>query len=136
MSLQPLVKGDAMSRKTNTKGFTIIECVIALVLVVIGFTAVFSLLTVAVRTETISRECSAANSLSRLKIEELKNSVRTPGGSLTSDVTNYFDKPNYRYTRRWQISTDSMGTQTVVVLMTPNTLGVILPEIRLTTRMN
>jgi prepilin-type N-terminal cleavage/methylation domain-containing protein len=125
-----------MPRKTDTKGFTIIECVIALVLVVIGFTAVFSLLTVCVRTETISRELSTANSLSRLKMEELKNSVRSPGGSLTSNVTNYFDQPNFRYTRRWQISTDSMGTQTVVVLMTPNNTGIILPEVRLTTRMN
>lgn len=125
-----------MGGKTNTKGFTIIECVIAMVLVVVGFTAVFSLLTVCIRTEVISRELSTANSLARLKMEELKNSPRTPGGSLTGDVTNYFDKPNFRYTRRWQISADSMGTQTVVVLMMPNATGVILPEIRLVTRMN
>jgi Tfp pilus assembly protein PilV len=125
-----------MGEKTNTKGFTIIECVIAMVLVVAGFTAVFSLLTVCIRTEVISRELSTANSLARLKMEELKNSARTPGGSLTSDAASYFDKPNFRYTRRWQISADSMGSQTVVVLMKPNTSGVVLPEIRLITRMN
>ena len=124
-----------MGGKTNIKGFTIIECVIAMVLVVAGFTAVFSLLTVCVRTEVISRELSAANSLARLKMEELKNSARSPGGSLTSNAANYFDAPNFRYTRRWQIAADSMGTQTVTVLMTPNASSVILPEVRVITRM-
>ncbi len=120
----------------DSKGFTLIECVIAMVLVVVGFMAIFSLLTVCLRTEVIAREMTTANSLARMKVEELKNSTRLPGGSLTSDVTNYFDNPTSRYTRRWQISTDAMGTQTVVVLMTPNAAGILLPEIRLTTRMN
>lgn len=107
-----------------------------MVLVVSGFMAVFSLLTVCVRTEVVSRELTQANALSRLKIEELKNTGRVAGGSLTSDVPNYFDNPTSRYTRRWQISVDPMGTQTVTVLMTPNTAGVPLSEVRLTTRMN
>lgn len=125
-----------MAGKTNTKGFTIIECVIAMVLVVVGFSAVFSLLTVCVRTELISRNLTMANSLSRLKIEELKNSSRVAGGSLTANTTNYYDNPNSDYTRRWQISTDTMGTQTVVVLIIPNRPGIILPEVRIITRMN
>ncbi len=124
-----------MGKETNTEGFTLIECLIAMVLVVAGFSAVFSLLTVCVRTEVISRELTVANSLSRLKMEELKNSPRSSGGSLTNDVANYFDKPNPRYTRRWQISADPMGTQTVVVLMIPAASGILLPEVRLTTRM-
>jgi Tfp pilus assembly protein PilV len=125
-----------MKQKTNTKGFTIIECVIAMILTVTGFMAVFSLLAVCVRTEVIAREMTAANALSRLKMEELKNSARTSGGSLTNDVANYFDNPNPRYKRRWQISTDSMGTQTVVVLMVPNASSTPLSEVRLITRMN
>ncbi|HXG85498.1 MAG TPA: prepilin-type N-terminal cleavage/methylation domain-containing protein [Pyrinomonadaceae bacterium] len=125
-----------MEAKKNTNGFTLIECVIAMVLVVTGFMAIFSLLTICLRTEVISRELTTGNSLARLKIEELKNLPRPSGGSLTNDVTNYFDQPNSRYTRRWQISTDSMGTQTVVVIMTPNTSSTLLPEVRLTTRMN
>ncbi len=125
-----------MQEKTDIKGFTLIECVIAMVLVVVGFMAIFSLLTICLRTEVIAREMTTANSLARLKIEELKNSARSPGGSLTGDVTNYFDTPSSRYKRRWQISTDSMGSQTVTVLMTPNSPGILLPEIRLATRMN
>jgi len=125
-----------MKEKTDVKGFTLIECVIAMVLAVAGFSAIFGLLTICLRTEMVSREMSAANSLTRLKMEELKNSARVAGGSLTTNTANYFDAPNAKYTRRWQISDDSMGTQTVVVLMTPTAAGALLPEVRLTTRMN
>ncbi|MEO6588241.1 MAG: prepilin-type N-terminal cleavage/methylation domain-containing protein [Pyrinomonadaceae bacterium] len=125
-----------MGEEKNTKGFTLIECVIAMVLTVAGFTAIFSLLTVCIRTEVNSRELTVANSLSRLKMEELKSFTRVPGGSLTNNSANYFDNPNPRYTRRWQISADSMGTQTVVVLMIPNASSNYLTEVRLTTRMN
>jgi len=125
-----------MGEGKNTKGFTLIECVIAMVLVVVGFSAVFSLLTICVRTELISRELTTANSLARLKMEELKNSGRNAGGSLTSNTTNYFDQPNPKYWRRWQISADPMGTQTVAVVMIPSTSGTVLPEVKLTTRMN
>jgi prepilin-type N-terminal cleavage/methylation domain-containing protein len=120
----------------KSEGFTLVECVIAMVLVTVGLLAIFSLLTVCLRTEVISRELGTANSLSRLKIEELKNSPRVAGGSLTSNVTGYFDNPSFKYTRRWQISADSMGTQTVVVLMIPKVSGAPLSEVRLTTRMN
>ena len=120
----------------NTKGFTLVECVIAIVLVTIGLAAVFSLLTVCLRTEVISRELGVANSLSRSKIEELKNSTRVVGGNLTANVAGYYDNPNLKYTRRWQISADSMQTQTVTVVMIPNTAGARLPEVKLTTRMN
>jgi prepilin-type N-terminal cleavage/methylation domain-containing protein len=120
----------------NTKGFTLVECVIAIVLVTIGLASIFALLTACLRTEAVSRELGTANSLSRAKIEELKNSARLSGGSLTSNVTGYYDTPNPKYTRRWQISTDAMGTQTVTVAMIPLTPGALLPEVKLTTRMN
>lgn len=120
----------------DNSGFTLIECVIAMVLVTVGLAAVFSLLTVCIRTEMISREIGIANSLSRSKLEELKNSARTAGGSLTTNVTGYFDSPNLKYTRRWQISADSVETQTVTVVMIPATPGEKLPEVKLTTRMN
>lgn len=121
--------------ESKAKGFTLIECVVSMVLVVICFSAVYGLLTICVRTEVISREIREANSLARLKLEYLKVSTRTPGGSLTGDTAGYFDNPHPRYTRRWRISDDPMGSQTVVVVMVPNTSGDALPEIELVTRM-
>lgn len=125
-----------MPGKENSNGFTLVECVIALVLVMIGFAAIFSLLTACLKTEVISRDLGRANSFSRSKIEELKILSRTPGGSLTSNLTGYFDNPTPDYTRRWQISADSMGTETVTVVVTPTIKGAIMPEVRLTTRMH
>jgi type II secretory pathway pseudopilin PulG len=124
-----------MSVERNTNGFTLVECVIALVLVMIGFAAIFSLLTACLKTEVISRDLGRANSFSRSKIEELKNSNRTPGGSLTSNVEGYFDNPTPDYTRRWQISADSMGTESLTVVVSPSIKGALMPEVRLTTRM-
>jgi prepilin-type N-terminal cleavage/methylation domain-containing protein len=124
-----------MSKESNIKGFTLIECLIALVLVVTGFAAVLSLLTACLKTEVISRDLGRVNSFSRSKIEELKSSARTPGGSLTSNVSGYFDTPTDDYTRRWEISADSMGTETVTVVVSPTIKGAVMPEVRLTTRM-
>jgi prepilin-type N-terminal cleavage/methylation domain-containing protein len=124
-----------MYREEKTKGFTLIECVIAMIIVMVGFTAIFSLLTACLKTEVVSRELATANSLTRSKIEELKNSQRSAGGSLSSDVTGFFDTPNSRYTRRWQITADSFGTQVVTVAIVPKQPGTVLPEVKLTTRM-
>lgn len=126
-----------MLKENDTKGFTLIECVIAMVLTLIGLSAVLSLLAFCLRTEVFSRELATANSLARLKIEELANSPspRTPGGNLTTNSKDYSDNPNTRYIRRWQISDDPVGTQTVVVVMMPNASETALSEVRLTTRM-
>jgi len=124
-----------MLKEKNTEGFTLIECIIAMVLTLIGLSAVLGLLTVCVRTEVFSREMAIANSLARSKIEQLANSTRTPGGNLTTNAFGYSDNPNSNYIRRWQITNDTMGTQTVVVAMIPNAPGVALSDVRLTTRM-
>lgn len=124
-----------MLKENDTKGFTLVECVIAMVLTLIGLSAVLSLLVFCLRTEVFSRELATANSLARLKIEELANSPRTSGGSLTTNYPGYSDNPNTRYIRRWQISDDPVGTQTVVVVMIPNASVTALSEVRLTTRM-
>ncbi len=125
-----------MLKEKDCQGFTLVECVIAMVIVTIGFAAVFSLMAFCLKIEVISRELRVANSLSRLKIEELKNSVLIPGGSLTSDVTDYCDYPTATYTRRWQIIKDTTGTQTVSVLIIPEKPDALLPEVKLITRMN
>ena len=124
-----------MLKENDTKGFTLIECVIAMVLTLIGLSAVLSLLAFCLRTEVFSRELVTANSLARLKIEQLVNSPRLAGGSLTTNSAGYFDNPNSSYIRRWQISTDPVGTQTVVVTMIPNASATALSEVRLTTKM-
>jgi prepilin-type N-terminal cleavage/methylation domain-containing protein len=124
-----------MTKSSQEKGFTLIECLIAMVVSLIGFAAILSLLVTCIRTELMSRDIASANSFSRAKIEELKNSPRTAGGSLSSNVNGYYDTPSTAFVRRWIVSNDTSGTQTVTVAILPNVGGTLLPQVELTTRM-
>jgi prepilin-type N-terminal cleavage/methylation domain-containing protein len=91
-------------------GFTLIECLIAMVIMTFGLLAVIGLLAVGVRLQTTSRDMNAANSFARAKMEELESyqptaTQRLRGGSLTTNVTSYNDIPDARFVRRWLIET-------------------------------
>jgi prepilin-type N-terminal cleavage/methylation domain-containing protein len=131
--------------KTNRQqGFTLIECLVAMVITTIGLLAVVGLIAVSIRLQTESRDATAANSFAKAKIEELQNyaptaTQRARGGSLTADVTNYNDTPDVRYHRRWLIETYPTdagvpsGTQRITVIVIANEGGVRLPSIELKT---
>jgi type IV pilus assembly protein PilV len=123
------------SAKKEQSGFTLIECVIAIVLILVGLLAVYSLVVYSIQTQKMSADLITANSLARQKVEELRNSNRTAGGSLTSDTTNYFDTPSSSYIRRWQITADSIGTQTVSVTVVPSVPTTLQPQVLITTKM-
>jgi Tfp pilus assembly protein PilV len=123
-------------------GFTLIECLFAMVITTIGLLAVVGLMAVGIRLQTESRDATAANSLARAKIEELQNyastaTQRAGGGSLTSNVASYNDSPDSRYQRRWLIETNPTDAgvpaniQRITVVVVGNTPDVRLPNIRI-----
>ncbi len=125
------------------KGFTLIECLIAMVITTIGLVAVAGLIAIGIRLQTEARDSTAANSLARAKIEELQNyapnaAQRTRGGSLTANVANYNDAPDNRYSRRWLIETHPAdpgvpaNTQRITVVLIGTIRDIRLPDIRLT----
>jgi prepilin-type N-terminal cleavage/methylation domain-containing protein len=118
----------------NERGFTLVECIIAMVVTVVGLLGVLTLIAFAVRSYTVSSDLAIANSLAKAKIEELRNISQVPGGNLTTNTTDYFDQPTNKFIRRWQITNDSTGTQTISVGIVPAFPGVLLPEINLRTR--
>jgi prepilin-type N-terminal cleavage/methylation domain-containing protein len=120
--------------KKDERGFTLIECIVAMVVTVVGLLAALTLITYAVKSYTVSSDLAITNSLAKAKIEELRNTSQAPGGNLTNNTTGYFDQPTSKFIRRWQITADSMGTQTVSVAVTPAYPGVLLPEVNLRTR--
>lgn len=133
-------------RETKLRGFSLIECLIAMVITTVGLLAVAGLISIGIRLQTESRDATAANALARAKIEELQNyapnaSQRARGGSLTSDVANYNDSPDSRFQRRWQIQTNPtdagvpLGTQRITVVLIPNQTGLRLPPVQLTVLM-
>ncbi len=125
------------TQKTGQQGFSLLECMIAMVITVIGVLAVEMLIVSSVRTETVAGNAGIANGLAKAKLEELQalpatNSARANGGSLTSNVTNYFDTSNPKFIRRWTLAAGSVGTQQVVVRVVP-AAGVSAPGVQVST---
>jgi prepilin-type N-terminal cleavage/methylation domain-containing protein len=121
-------------QEKNERGFTLVECIVAMLITVVGLLATLTLIAFAVRSYTVSSDLAIANSLAKAKIEELRNTSQATGGNLTSNATEYFDQPTSKFIRRWQITNDSMGTQTLSVAVIPTYPGVLLPEVNLSTR--
>lgn len=111
-----------------------IECLVAMVVTVVGLLAALTLIAFAVKSYTVSSDLTIANSLAKAKIEELRNLSQSPGGNLTNNTAGYFDQPTSKFIRRWQITADSMGTQTLSVGVTGAYPGVLLPEVNIRTR--
>lgn len=88
-----------MMKVTNKNaGFSLLECMFALVITVVGLLAVAGLVVEAIRLQTVSRDATIANALAKAKIEELRNyaptaTQRARGGNLANNVTDYNDSP-------------------------------------------
>jgi prepilin-type N-terminal cleavage/methylation domain-containing protein len=121
--------------KHGNKGLTLLECLVAMVVTLIGLLAVFQLVALSVQIETFSYRSIEANNLAVNKLEELKLATLTNGGSLTSNVSGYSDTTNSNYTVRWQISDAAVGvgTKHVIVEVTPKNSGIRFAEVRLET---
>lgn len=92
------------------KGFTLIEVMIALVLLAVGMLAFAGLEIIAIRNTTFSKDYGKANIYAQQKIEEIKAmnwlSVTNGTDTLESD----------RYTRTWTVTTQGdMKTVSVTV---------------------
>ncbi|MDH3493060.1 MAG: prepilin-type N-terminal cleavage/methylation domain-containing protein [Acidobacteriota bacterium] len=126
----------------NQRGFSLIECMFALVITVIGLSAVLGLVVSAINLQSYSQDSNAANSIAKSKVEELRNfspsaTERDRGGSLTSNAVNYSDTPDPRFRRRWQIEvfpTDAgvpEGTQRVTVAILSNRPDVVIGTVQI-----
>ena len=106
-----------------------------MVITMVGLLAVFQLIALSIQIESFSYRSTEANTLAINKIEELKFSTLTNGGSLSSDVTGYSDTTNPNYIVRWQISDAAVGvgTKGIVVEVTPKNSGVNFAQVRLET---
>jgi len=123
---------------SNEAGFSLLECLIAMVITVIGVLAVEMLIVTAIGTQTFSSNVSIANSLARAKVEELQaRSVNDParanGGSLTDSLDNYSDIPSANYVRRWTLADGANGTQDVQVQVSPSDSSTLFATVRIST---
>jgi len=112
-----------MSHARNSQaGFTLVEALIAIVVLAFGLIAVSNLLVVATGSNGIANNATASSTLATRQLEQLKavpflNLV--PGGSVTADVGAYFRNdvlPGVGTIHtRWQITVIDNDTYAITV---------------------
>lgn len=103
-------RGLVGSNASREGGFTIVEVLIAMVILTVALVALAELMAITLRMQMMGRNETAAVRLIQSKIDQIVNinftttTVANVGGSLTTDVANYFDEPASGFKRRWQIA--------------------------------
>jgi prepilin-type N-terminal cleavage/methylation domain-containing protein len=107
-------RGDATRAGVAREGgFTLVEVLIATVVLTIGLVAVAELMAITLRMQMMGKNETSAVRLAQSKIDQLvalnfdpgvSGAAVAVGGSLTADVAGYFDTAAPGFTRRWQIT--------------------------------
>jgi Tfp pilus assembly protein PilV len=114
----------------SERGFTVLESLIATIVLTVALVAMAELLAVTLRMHQLGRTSAQASRLAQDKFEELMkmNFATNPAiqvnatDTLAADVANYFDTTIPGYTRRWRVSAGPAGNpslRTVVVRVIP-----------------
>lgn len=99
-------------KSSDERGFTLIEALIAMVILTIALVSMAELMAITLRMQMMGRNETAAIRLVQSKIDELvavdfggaaAASVAV-GGGLDADVATYNDDPADGFHRRWQIT--------------------------------
>jgi prepilin-type N-terminal cleavage/methylation domain-containing protein len=117
---------------TNTthrdeRGFTLIEVLIAMVILTIALVAMAELMAITLRMQMLGRNETIAVRLVQSKIDELvavnfTSATVNVGGTLDSDTALYNDTPEPGYHRRWQIAAiaGEVAVRTLTVRVIPS----------------
>jgi len=118
----------APTNHRDERGFTLIEVLIAMVILTIAMVSMAELMAITLRMQMMGRNETAAIRLAQSKIDQLinlnfaTNTVTNVGGSLTTDVATYFDNEDANFKRRWAIAAIAGETKvrTLTVRVIPN----------------
>ena len=105
----------APAERTGERGFTLIEVLIALLVLMVGMAGILSLQLTSMKATSFSRHATEASSLAEDKVEELRtvplNSVRFANGTDQVDSRGVADAEGL-FTRTWTIAP---GIETTIV---------------------
>ncbi len=118
-------RSNAMDHLKNNSGFTLVEVLIAAVLIVIGLVGMAVLSGEVVQRDSLSEKSSIATTLAQEKVEDLKNQALNAALENT-DSGN--DTVNTIYTRTWTITNGGANnlTQVTVTVSWPTNKSVSL----------
>jgi prepilin-type N-terminal cleavage/methylation domain-containing protein len=126
---------------SNDRGFTLIEVLIAMVILTVALVSMAELMAITLRMQQLGRNQTTATRLAQDKIDELMSrnfnfAQLAVGGSLTANLANHFDVPaagtaaNLQYTRRWLVEAMNFpDTVTVTTLGIGGNPNVVTPTV-------
>ena len=111
-----------MQPSNDDRGFTLIEVLIAIVVLTVALVSMAELMAITLRMQQLGRNQTSATRVAQDKVDELMsqnfaNVQLAVGGSLTADVANHFDAPvpagggNAIFRRRWLVEAMNFGDQ-------------------------
>lgn len=102
-----------MNGLANSKGFTLVEVMIAIAVLVIGLLGVAGVAATIINGNALGKEITTATTLAQDKMEELK-------GTAYASLTSGSDTQESIYTRTWTVTSDvpAAGMKTIAVVVT------------------
>ena len=121
-----------MRNDASCQGFTLVEVLIALLLMAVGVLGTAPLFILAVQGNAIGGDFGqmgaiAVERLEQLRAESYYSANLPPGGSLTSNVTGYFDDSNPDFLVRWTINDNIVRADTKTIAVRAIVLGTVTP---------
>jgi prepilin-type N-terminal cleavage/methylation domain-containing protein len=112
---------------SNDRGFTLIEVLVAFVILTVGLVALAEMMAITLRMQQLGRNQTSAMRLAQDKVDELMSRNFTfaelaVGGDLNADQANHFDVPaagNQQYRRRWLVEAMNFGDTVQVSVGNP-----------------
>jgi prepilin-type N-terminal cleavage/methylation domain-containing protein len=103
----------------SERGFSIVEVLIALTVVVAGVCGLAQLFVLATAANMQAADTTRATVLARQKIEQLRtepfDQPRSPPDALTRDTPGFFDVADRMFIRRWSVETLPADVNTLVL---------------------
>jgi type IV pilus assembly protein PilV len=105
-----------MAQLKNIKGFTLLEVMIALVILSIGLLGLASLQVMSIKGNSFGQQMTVASTLAQNQLEQL----RRTSGTLVNGNDTVTDQNGITYTRTWQVTLNSPqpGATTVLITIT------------------
>ena len=104
-----------MRRIRDTRGFTLIEIMIAVTLLAIGLLGMAGLTVGIMRGNTLSNQVTTATALAQDKMEDIKRAGYSGAATLTEEYNTISGYPNYKRKTEVDVDTPDIGMKTVTV---------------------